>query len=470
MMDRRQFLAGLTMVPATLALYSPTFGKPRTRKLVLRAAPKLASLDPVRPSRSSLWLYNGQTPGPEIRVRRGDRVQVRFINDLEEASSIHWHGIRIDNAMDGVPGLTQDPVPPGGTFDYDFLVPDAGTYWYHAHNHSWAQVGRGLYGPLIVEEREPTFSSEEDLTMLIDDWRLGSDGALQTDFDDYMLEKQFGRIGNFITVNGKPSGEKIAVKAGRPYRLRLINASNARIFNFDVSALNGAVIAIDGQPVASPVQATEALSLAPAQRIDLAFIPNADHSVAITDADGTLSLGSASDRTAELMRFDPVGTDENISATPILPVATIPEPNLLRAKAVPLHMEGGSLSSISFAIFNDLLVDRSQLAEAKQVWKFNGTAGLPTEPLFRVDRDQTVVVEMKNDTGFQHAMHVHGHHFRVLEKDGSMGANLWHDTFLIDVSEPRKIAFVANNPGRWLLHCHMLEHAAAGMKTWFEVV
>jgi len=470
MMDRRHFLAGLTAASAGFAFSTPSLTKPMERKFVLRASPSAVSLDPVRPSKSSLWLYNGQTPGPEIRVRQGDRVQVRFINDLNEASSIHWHGIRIDNAMDGVPGLTQEPVPPGGTFDYDFIVPDAGTFWYHAHNHSWAQVGRGLYGSLIVEESEPTFSSDNDLTILFDDWRLGNDGALLTNFDDYMLEKHFGRIGNFITVNGKPSGEKVILKAGQPHRLRLINASNARIFNLDISALNGAIIAIDGQPVTALTPAADNFILAPAQRVDLSFVPIADKPMSITDADGTLNFGLPKDQTAELVRFEPYDTGESNNVVPSLPVATIPEPDILRAKSVPLLMEGGSLSSIGVAIFNGQPVDTNQLADAKQVWKFNGTANLPVEPLVRAERNQTVVVELINNTGFQHAMHVHGHHFRVLEEDGSLGKNIWHDTCLVGIKEAKKIAFVADNPGKWLLHCHMLEHAAAGMQTWFEVV
>src|SRR5690606_18794958 len=101
------------------------------------------------------WTYNGVVSGPEIRVRHGDPVRVRLINQLSEATTIHWHGIRLNNAMDGVPGLTQAPVEPGESFEYEFVPPDAGTYWYHSHNRTYRQVDKGLYGPLIVEEREP---------------------------------------------------------------------------------------------------------------------------------------------------------------------------------------------------------------------------------------------------------------------------------------------------------------------------
>jgi len=173
----------------------------------LRASLSRKRIGALSNADSDLWLYNGQSPGPEIRVRKGERVRVRFVNNLEEPSTVHWHGIRIENAMDGVPGLTQDAVLPGEHFDYDFIAPDAGTYWYHAHNHSWAQVGRGLYGPLIVDESEPV-SSIADHTVVLDDWRLYETGSLLTDFDEYMREKHFGRVGNTITVNGLPMGER----------------------------------------------------------------------------------------------------------------------------------------------------------------------------------------------------------------------------------------------------------------------
>ena len=127
---------------------------------------------------SELWSFNGSSPGPEIRVRQGDRVRVRLINELPQPTSIHWHGIRIANAMDGVAGLTQKPVPPGATFEYDFEVPDAGTYWYHAHNRSWEQVARGLYGALIVEEDEKSVARSSDVTLVLDDWVLDQQGRL----------------------------------------------------------------------------------------------------------------------------------------------------------------------------------------------------------------------------------------------------------------------------------------------------
>jgi len=147
---RRRFIKSASALTLTPAL--PSFAGPVIAGdgfLEITAGPSKHKLFRDDGPSSDLWTYNGKAPGPEIRVKRGERVRVRFINNLEEPSSIHWHGIRIANAMDGVAGLTQEAVPTGGSFDYDFVAPDAGTYWYHAHNRNWNQVARGLYGPLI---------------------------------------------------------------------------------------------------------------------------------------------------------------------------------------------------------------------------------------------------------------------------------------------------------------------------------
>ena len=172
-LNRRNFLrlgagAATAFAPYHFALADDGFLQITARKAQL-------SLYPNKPA-STLWTYNGTAPGPEIRIKQGERVKVRFINELDEPSSIHWHGVRIDNAMDGVSGLTQEAVKPGESYEYDFVAPDAGTYWYHAHNKSWNQVGRGLYGPLIIEEAYPTFDSAHDITLVIDDWLLNQNG------------------------------------------------------------------------------------------------------------------------------------------------------------------------------------------------------------------------------------------------------------------------------------------------------
>ena len=134
---------------------------------------------------TAVWSYNGTVPGPEIRVRQGERLRITVENRLAEETTVHWHGLRVPNAMDGVPHLTQKPIAPGETFVYEFDVPDAGTYWYHPHQRSFEQVGRGLYGPLIVEEREP-IQVDRDVTWVLDDWRLLPDAQISDDFGNFM--------------------------------------------------------------------------------------------------------------------------------------------------------------------------------------------------------------------------------------------------------------------------------------------
>ena len=143
---------------------------------------------------------------------RASTSSITVENRLAEETTVHWHGLRVPNAMDGVPHLTQRPIAPGETFVYEFDVPDAGTYWYHPHQRSFEQVGRGLYGPLIVEEREP-IQVDRDVTWVLDDWRLLPDAQISDDFGNFMDASHNGRVGNTVTVNGRIP-ETFAVRAG----------------------------------------------------------------------------------------------------------------------------------------------------------------------------------------------------------------------------------------------------------------
>ncbi|MGB0867311.1 MAG: multicopper oxidase domain-containing protein, partial [Granulosicoccaceae bacterium] len=197
----------------------------RRRLLGMAAAAPLAALGPVRAAsaeelplvtlrasaadqalmtdapNSPLWLYNGELPGPTLHLRQGEPFSVRFINDTGEPSSMHWHGLRIANAMDGAAGLTQKPVPPGESFDYRFVPPDAGTFWFHPHGKSWQALARGLYGALIVEERNPP-AVDDDQVLLLDDWSLDENGVLIESFGNLHDASHSGRLGNWLTVNG----------------------------------------------------------------------------------------------------------------------------------------------------------------------------------------------------------------------------------------------------------------------------
>lgn len=430
----------------------------------LTARVATAQIAPPQYAATEVWTYDGAVPGPVLRVPQGGRVTRRLVNELPVPTSIHWHGIRIDNAMDGVAGLTQEAVPPGGTFDYDFVVPDAGTYWYHAHTNSFEQVARGLSGALIIEEADAP-EVDRDEVLVLDDWLLNpEDAQFMEPFGHPMSLSHGGRTGNLLGTNGTydlASG----VKANERLRLRLINASNARIFVLQLAGLEGWTIALDGMPLPAPEPVNTDLILAPAQRIDLI--------VDVTAADG---------ETAALLRFGdddewrpqvrfPVSGSASANRRD-LPDALPPNPQMEvrgidSARQLDMAMEGGAMGRMSGAMMNGRSAGFREMAGQGQFWALAGQVGMTDTPFASLDRGETVRLRLTNDTAFPHAMHLHGMHFRQVAGDGTLGP--MRDTILSYPDEPLEIAFVADNPGKWLFHCHMLGHAASGMTTWINV-
>src|SRR5229473_3967609 len=231
--DRRSLLIGSASLAAATALPRAGHNSPLTaaKAFAITAAPGRVSLVGPRYPDTDVWSYNASVPGPEIRVRQGERLRIQVENQLTQATTVHWHGVRVPNAMDGVPFLTQNPIAPGEKFVYEFDVPDAGTYWYHPHHHSSEQVGRGLSGALIVDESEPV-PVDRDLVWVLGDWRLARDASIVDDFGNRMEATMAGRIGNTVTINGRVP-ESIRVRSGERLRLRLINAAPARIFGLE---------------------------------------------------------------------------------------------------------------------------------------------------------------------------------------------------------------------------------------------
>ena len=469
-LSRRSLLMGAGATAAAAGFPTLVLAQITSGQFELRAETTSHKLVEGDYAASDLWLYNGETPGPEIRVKQGETVRVRFVNNLPEPTSVHWHGIRIENSMDGVAGLTQDAVPPGGTFDYEFTVPDAGTFWYHAHNKSWNQVARGLYGPLIVEEPAPTFDRENDLTLVLDDWRLAENGTLhEASIGAFMDWSHAGRLGNLMTVNGQ-SAPRFSLNTGEAYRVRLINAANARIFQIDPAAMGAKLIGYDGFAFDKPRLPESTVLLGPAQRVDLLLQQQETGSVSMVNVgDHELERMSGAEP-LPLVVFDFKGEKTRQLPIPTLSPNSIAEPDITNALKVPLVMTGGAMGRLGDISFNGQPLTRKAMMENQQVWAFNGVANMPESPLFETAIGQTVLVETINQTGWPHAMHVHGHHFRIISRNGKAVAHRdWRDTFFIDGNETVEIAFVADNPGKWMLHCHMLEHAAAGMRTWFKV-
>lgn len=417
--------------------------------------------------KADIWGYDGLVPGPVLRMRQGETLNVRFVNELPQPSTIHWHGVRIENAFDGVAGLTQEAVPPGGTFDYRITAPDAGTYWYHPHNRSWEQLARGLYGVLIVEEPGEK-SYDREMLLVFDDWRLGEDGKLdEASFGNLHDWSHQGVLGNVLTTNGKPFWRETA-RPGERLRLRIVNTANARIFALRFAGLSPRVIALDGQPVVPYALESESLTIAPSQRIDLIVdVPAAERVFVIEEISGRpFAAGELSVSGASLERSRALGEDIALPQNPLNRSLSLGD-----ALAVDLLMEGGAMGGLRQARLHGELKDIRDLAGVGKVWAFNGVAGdHGDQALFTAARGRTVTMPIINDTNWPHAIHIHGHHFKVMARDGKpVSADIWHDTVLTDPGERVDIAFVADNPGKWMIHCHMLEHQAAGMSAWFEV-
>ena len=412
---------------------------------------------------TQIWGYDGLAPGPEIRVAQGARVQRRLVNDLPDATSVHWHGIRIDNAMDGVAGLTQEAIAPGETFDYDFVAPDAGTYWYHAHNRSFEQVARGLHGALIVEEPEP-LDIDSDEVLILDDWLIDPETAQIADtFGAMQNLSHAGRLGNYNTVNGAYNLSR-PVKRHDRLRLRLISAANARIFQLALSGLDGWVVALDGMPLAEPTKVDGPFLLAPAQRIDMIV----DVTAEVGEAGRLVQLDR--DESFSQVAFDVTadGPSARRDQPRPLPPNAHAMPVLAEARELDLLMQGGAMGGMRGAMMGGRMSSMRDMAQSGSFWAFNGAVGgMEGAPLANLSRGETVRLKITNETVFPHAMHLHGVHFHEIAADGSIGP--LRDTTLLNRSEVRDIAFVADNPGKWLLHCHMLSHAASGMMTRIDV-
>lgn len=462
--NRRELLAGSAGLAATawlprgaLAVATPT------REFTLVAAPARASLvGPPHPE-TDVWCYNGRTPGPEIRVRQGERIRVLVENRLAEETTVHWHGIRLPNAMDGVPHLTQKPIAPGETFAYEFTCPDAGTFWYHPHQRSFVQVGRGLYGPLIIEEREAV-PVDRDVTWVLADWRLLNDASISGDFGNMHDVSHNGRVGNTVTINGRIP-ETFAVRAGERIRLRLINGANARIFDLEFAGHRPQIIALDGQPVEPHAPPDGRVVLGPAMRIDLLIDMTAQPGQRFRVID-TFYRGLEY-RLLDLVYGDEAPLRDLAGAAPVrLPDNPLPEPNLKDAQRHQVVLGGGMMGSMRMAMMDGKQVDIRTLMHNGLVWAINGVAamGHVHEPLLTLQRNRSYVLELVNDTMWHHPVHLHGHSFRVITRDGKPTQHReWQDTVLLSRQERAEIAFVADNPGDWMIHCHILEHQAGGM-------
>jgi FtsP/CotA-like multicopper oxidase with cupredoxin domain len=370
------------------------------------------------------WTYNGQAPGPAITATDGDLIEVTLRNvDIDEGVTVHWHGYGVPNGEDGAPGLTQDPVPPGGEFVYRFLANQVGTYWYHTHQVSDRGVRMGLYGSLVVNPRDAT-PAGLDLTLPV---HTLAGTVILGDHDDV---------------------DRRRVAPGTPVRLRLVNTDSTP-HRFALTGTGYRLVAVDGTDLNGPGELTRVgLRLPAGGRYDLAFTMPGDQVALVVDGAGPGGL-----------RLAPGVADASVPDT-----AGWPELDLTTygtSAATPFGP--GSRFDRSFT----LVLDRGlALAGGRPLYAhtINGRA-YPAIPAQLVREGELVRFTVVN-RGFEtHPWHLHGHRVLVLAKDGRppSGSPLWLDTFDVRPGEVWQVGFRATNPGVWMNHCHNLGHADQGM-------
>ena len=371
------------------------------------------------------WTFNGQVPGPELRVRQGNVVEVTLVNqDVDEGVTIHWHGVDVPNAEDGVAGVTQNAVMPGERYTYRFRADQVGTFWYHSHQVSSKQVRRGLYGAFVIEPEARPRARQLDLT------------AIANDFSGRLA------FGTYDGVQRRP------VAPGTRVRLRLVNTNNTPE-GFLLSGTPFRVVAIDGTDLNGPTPVeNKLLVLGGGARYDIAF----------TMPRNSVRLGIDGTRTALVLEADP--GDSQTRASTGVPEDFDP---LGYGKPKPTLFDSATHFDRTF----ELDIGRRMgfiNGRPGYHWAVNGKL-FPETPMYMVRRGDLVKMRIVNNSGSLHPMHLHGHHLLVLSRDGvkNTGSPWWVDTLDVLADEEYEVAFRADNPGIWMDHCHNLPHARDGL-------
>ncbi len=360
---------------------------------------------------------NGSTPGPLIRARQGDLVEVRLVNDnVGDGTTLHWHGVDVPNAMDGVAGVTQDAVEEGEDFTYRFVAERPGTYWYHAHQVSHEQVRKGLLGALVIDPRDPAPVEHDEIAIL-------------------------HRYGGGATLNGAEGTATVDARPGERVRMRVVNTDNGAT-SLWVNGADFQILAIDGTDLNGPAPVSgDAVELTAGARVDLGFT---------VPTDGVhVDFGGS---TAMVFGADPGKTRQPGDFVDLLAYGEPAE----------LGFDPGEADRR----FDYVIDKRPGFLDGRpgMWWTINGHL-FPDVPMFMVEEDDLVVFRIENNSGDSHPMHLHGHHAVVLSRDGvdATGSPWWVDSLEVRSGETYEIAFVADNPGIWMDHCHNLPHAAEGL-------
>lgn len=385
------------------------------------------------------WTFNGMAPGPTLHVEQGDLVVVHVVNHLSFGITIHWHGIDSFNSADGVAGVTQDAITAGQTYTYRFFTPDAGTYWYHAHQLAYAETTGGLFGMLIVAPEQTTIHADVDYSVALHEW-FGTNN--QTIF----------------TINDATGTLNEAAKPGQWVRLRIVETSNTGSGIPHLMTLVGTpfkVISLDGHDLNGPQWLTDVpLPIGTAQRYDLLFqMP----------ASGSVALVTANEATNQTYQRSPAVVMGQGAVPATLPPVTkwfdlttygTPGPTAITPQS---HFD----ATDSIVLNNQI---GTSLGRMGMTYTMNGKV-FPDTGMIMVKYGQVVKIHLDNQSDLYHPIHLHGHIFTVLARNGQplKGSPILLDTLLVTPHTTFDIAFVANNPGIWMIHCHNFLHANWGM-------
>jgi FtsP/CotA-like multicopper oxidase with cupredoxin domain len=366
------------------------------------------------------YTVNGTSPGPTIEAQQGDLVQVTLTNeDVADGVALHWHGVDVPNAEDGVAGVTQDAVPPGGEHVYRFVAEDAGTYWYHSHQVSHEQVRGGMFGVLVVHPAD-------------------ADGSVEA------VQDVLAPVHNYSgrrTVAGSTGVTSVEAGEGEPVRVRVVNTDNGPLRAW-VSGSDFQVVAVDGTDVNEPTDVSDLGVLVTAGgRIDLLV-----QSPARVDTGGGTALVVAPAGTQVEAEPEPAGRVDLLSYGSPVPLSFDPD----RPDRQFTYEIGRRIAFLD--------------GRPGFWWTINGRL-FPDVPMYHVEEGDVVRMTVRNDSGDVHPMHLHGHHAIVLSRDGvaATGSPWVVDSLNVGDGETYEIVFLADNPGIWMDHCHHLDHAAEGL-------
>ncbi len=422
---------------------------PDPRIVEIDLVARLADVEVAPGTRVKAWTYNGGIPGPFIRARVGDRLIAHFTNDLPDPTTIHWHGVRVPNAMDGVPGISQPEVKHGESFTYDFVLRDAGLYWYHPHVMSAAQVGFGLYGALLVEDPADAAAVgvADELTLVLSDISFDGKGVLEPADGGGSAGMVFGREGNHVLVNGR-TRPTLRARAGVPQRWRIVNTAKSRFFTLYLEDQPFTIIGGDGG-LNERSQLRETLLITPGERLDVIVTP--------TGSPGAeLVLQS-------LLHNRGYGSIEFRAPEEIMTIALTNEPPAA-ARALPVVSRTIAPPGREGATSREFVLTLPPVdTKGHSEFRINGVPFWEAKP-YLAQLGATEIWTVKNDTDWDHPFHLHGFFFMVLDDRGEPVRPLaWKDTVNVPMKKTARFLVTLDEPGTWMFHCHILDHAEGGL-------